>query len=290
MTYLLLTIFLNVLIFALFKLFPRYGVDNLQAIVVNYVTCVVTGSVFLGYIPFKTEHFSRPWFSWSLLMGAMFISIFNFIAFSIKKSSLTATTVANKLSLVIPVLFSVWLYDEAMNLPKMLGIFIAFPAVYLTTKTDEAQGQKNLLLPFLLFLASGALDTTVKYVEHHFLGEQHMQSVYLIHVFAMAACIGISVIAIQKWRHKIALHWRNVLAGVLLGVPNYFSIYFFVRLLNDDFLQSSAAIPVNNIGIVILSSVAAILFFKEQTTKQRIAGLCLSVLSILLLLYGDMKG
>lgn len=290
MTYLLLTIFLNVFIFVLFKFFPKYGVDNLQAIVVNYITCVVTGSLFLGYVPFSISHIAHHWFYWSLAMGGMFIFIFNFIAYSIKKSGLTATTVANKLSLAIPVFFSVWLYQERMNTGKLLGILLAFPAVYFTTKTnEEQQHKKNVLLPLLLFAASGSLDTIVKYVEHHFLDEPAIQAVYLIHVFAMAAIIGIGIIFIQKRRNKIKLQWKNVFAGIILGVPNYFSMYFFVRLLNDDFLQSSAAIPVNNMGIVLLSSLIAIFFFKERTTKMRIAGLVLSILSILLIFYGDMK-
>lgn len=290
MSYLLFTIFLNVLIFALFKLFPKYGVDNLQAIVVNYITCVITGSVFLGSVPFRSTYTSQSWFYWSLIMGALFIFIFNFIAYSIKKSGLTATTVANKLSLVIPVLFSVWLYGEKMNAGKLLGILVAFPAVYLTTKTDEEQEKKNFILPLLLFVISGSLDTLVKYVEHHFLQGKNIQAVYLIHVFATAAVMGLVIIIIQNRRNKIKLQWKNVLAGIMLGVPNYFSMYFFVRLLNDDYLQSSAAIPVNNIGIVLLSSLIAIFFFKEHITKLRMAGLVLSIVSILLIFYGDQNG
>ncbi len=290
MSYLLLTIFLNVLIFALFKLFPRYGVDNLQAIVVNYMTCVVTGSLFLGEVPFSVAYISQSWFYWSLLMGALFIFIFNFIAYSVRKSGLTATTIANKLSLAIPVLFSVWWYQEQMNIAKLLGILLAFPAVYLTTKTDAEQEKKNFILPLLLFIVSGSLDTLVKYVEHHFLEGSAMQSVYLIHVFAVAALIGILLIILQKSRNKIRLQGKNILAGILLGIPNYFSMYYFVRLLNDDFLQSSAAIPVNNMGIVLLSSLIAIFFFKERTTKMRIIGLVLSILSILLIFFGDRNG
>lgn len=290
MSYLLLTIFLNVLIFALFKLFPKYGVDNLQAIVMNYITCVITGSVFLGSVPLGRAYTSQSWFYWSLLMGVLFIFIFNFIAYSVKKSGLTATTIANKLSLVIPVLFSVGLYHERMNAAKLLGILIAIPAVYFTAKTNEEQARKNFILPFLLFVISGSLDTLVKYVEHHFLSERDIQSVYLIYVFATAAIIGILIIIIQKQRNSIKLQWKNVLAGILLGIPNYFSMYYFVRLLNDDFLQSSAAIPVNNMGIVLLSSLIAVFVFKEGATKMRIAGLALSILSILLIFYGDLNG
>ena len=289
MLYLLLTILLNVIVFALFKLFPKFGIDNLQAIVVNYATCVVTGCVFLGQVPFTISNTSQPWFYWALLMGTMFISIFNLIAYSIKKTGLTVSTFANKISLVIPVLFSFWLYNEDATFGKIAGVIIAFPAVYFTTKTKERIEDKNYWLPFLLFISSGLLDTLVKYVEHHFLEDSGVQSIYLINMFAAAALLGAFILCWLKMTGKIVWSYKSLIAGIVLGVPNYFSIYFFVKLLNSDFLQSSAAIPVNNIAIVLVSTIVAIFFFREKITWLRIVGLILSVISILLIIYADVK-
>jgi len=289
MTYLLLTVFLNVLIFALFKLFAKYDIDNLQTIVVNYFVCVISGSVFIGDVPFSKENFSQPWMGWSLFMGAMFILVFNLIAFSIKKSGITITTISNKLSLVIPVLFSFFLYQEDVTFLKIAGIIIAFPAVFFTSKAAEKTKTTNLWLPVLLFIASGLLDTLVKFVEHYYLQDPNMQSVYLIHVFFIAGLLGMLLVMYLAKTGKIRLQAKNIVAGIILGVPNYFSIYFFVRLLNSGFLQSSAAIPINNIGIVLLSTIVATLFFKEKLTLQKIIGLLLSVASILFLFFADRK-
>jgi multidrug transporter EmrE-like cation transporter len=52
-------------------------------------------------------------------------------------------------------------------------------------------------------------------------------------------------------------------------------------------MQSSAAIPVLNIGILVVSAVAAMLFFKEKAGPIRLAGLLLSVVAILLIAFGD---
>ncbi|HTN45126.1 MAG TPA: DMT family transporter [Flavipsychrobacter sp.] len=287
MTYLLLTVLLNVFIFSLFKLFPRYGIDNLPAIVVNYITCVVTGSLFIGKVPYSSVHLHQPWFYWALLMGGMFIGIFNFIAFTVRKTGLTATTIANKLSLVIPVIFSVFLYHEKLSGLKIIGIFAAFPAVYLATRTGEKENKQSWTLPLLLFLCSGLLDTLVKFTENRYLNTPTLQSVYLIYVFTTAAISGLVMIAVMAFQKNIRWKKRNILAGILLGIPNYFSMYYFVRLLHSNFLQSSAAIPINNMGIVLLSTLIAILFFKEKPTKARVCGLILSVLSILLIYFAD---
>ena len=290
MLYLVLAILLNTAIFSLFKLFPKYRVDNLQALVANYITCVITGSVLLGQFPIGAQSLSQPWLPWAALMGTLFISLFSLIAWRIGEDGLTTTTVANKLSLVVPVIFSVWLYNETMSAGEIAGVLIAFPAVYLTTRVKETVKPKSILFPALLFVGSGLLDTLVKYVEHSHLSDTRTQNEYTIHAFAMASTLGILWIITQRLRNKIELHWRNIIAGIILGVPNYFSIYFLIRLLNSDFLQSSAAIPVNNIGIVLLSALVAFFFFKENISVQRAIGLILSIASILLIALSDLYG
>ncbi|RYZ50487.1 MAG: EamA/RhaT family transporter [Sphingobacteriales bacterium] len=291
MLYLIATILLNILLFVFFKLFPKYKIDTLQAIVFNYITCVITGSLFIGSFPVNRNSLSEPWAPWALLMGVCFISLFNLIGYCTKKEGITATTIANKLSLVIPVLFSVFLYDEDLRAGKIVGILLAVPAVYLSTRRPEEAGKaKHLWLPALLFAGSGLLDTLVKYVEQTFLEDPASQAVFTIHCFAVAATIGSLIVAGLLISGKRNWSWRNVLAGVLLGIPNYFSIYCLIRLLHSDFMQSSAAIPVNNIGIVLLSTVVAVLFFKEGMSRQKLAGIGLSLIAILLIALSDIYG
>jgi len=291
MLYLIAVILLNTLLFAIFKLFPRFGIDGLQAIVVNYFVCVITGSVFIGEFSIGQQSISEPWFPWSLGMGALFISLFNLMAWRTREDGMTTTTIANKLSMVIPVLFSIFLYGEQLGVLKIAGILLAFPAVYLTTKEPEGPlNSKNFLFPVLLFMGSGLLDTLVKYVEATFLKDSRAQAVYTIHLFAAAAVLGLMVVIYLRLRGKIKLQRKNMLAGIILGIPNYFSIYLLIRLLNSNFLQSSAAIPVNNIGIVLLSSLTAILFFREPINRQRALGLILSVAAILLIALSDIHG
>lgn len=285
------TIFLNAILFIFFKIFSRYGVNNLQAIVINYWTCAITGSILLGSFPVSIASVHQPWLPWAVLMGSMFFMVFNLLAYSTLKDGITTTTVANKLSMVIPVVFSVFLYDEQLGAIKILGILLAFPAVYLTTrvKEDGEKGQE-LLWPALIFIGSGLLDTMVKYIEHTYISSAEQLVDFTIHVFTTAGVAGAIVVSVQVLRGKIKLHFKNVVAGVILGVPNYFSIYYFIRFLRSGFLHSSAGIPVTNVGIVLVSALAAILFFKEKAPGLRVVGLVLSIIAILLIALGDMNG
>ncbi|MDX1938303.1 MAG: hypothetical protein SFU21_14375, partial [Flavihumibacter sp.] len=56
-----------------FKVVERLRINNLQAIVFNYLTCVVTGSVVNGSFPVTGYNLQQPWFKWALLMGFSFI-------------------------------------------------------------------------------------------------------------------------------------------------------------------------------------------------------------------------
>jgi len=297
MLYLLLTVVLNAYLLVAFKVFERYKVDNLQAIVANYWVCVLTGSVFIGRFPVGRESVSQPWALWSLVMGAAFIGIFNLIAYCTKEDGVTTTTIANKLGMVIPVAFAIWLYGEKLSLPKSLGILLAAPAVYLSSRTkDEPEKRRNLWLAALLFIASGLLDTLVNYVARQYFStgdpevDERGQSVYLVHAFSAATLIGTAIVSYLLIRGKRQFAWKNIMAGIALGVPNFFSIYFLLRLLQTGFLPGSAAIPVNNIGIVLLASLTAILFFKEKAGAARIIGMILSVAAIVLIMLSDLHG
>jgi drug/metabolite transporter (DMT)-like permease len=283
MFFVVATILLNVVISAIFKLFPKYKIDALQAIVVNYVVCVVTGTLFAGEFPFTAHYTSQSWFPWSLLMGACFISIFNLIAFCTRVDGITTTTIANKLSLVIPVVFSVVAFHEGITWLRIVGVALAFPAVYFTTrvKGDTGGSGQNLFWPALLFVSSGALDTLVNYVQRSHLSDAGHQAIFTIFSFSTAAVIGLTLFLVLTVTGKMKLHPKNIVAGICVGVPNFFSIYFLIRALNSNVMKSSAAIPVINIGILVASSLTAIFLFREQVTKQRIFGLVLAVVAIL---------
>ncbi len=290
MNYLALTIFLNALLAVIFKVFARYNVDNLQAIVINYWVCVITGSVFLGAMPVSVESVHQQWFPLALIMGFGFILVFNLFAFCTKYEGITAATIANKLSLVIPVVFSVWLYSESLSLLHFSAIALAFPAVYLAVASPKKSGistkNPNHLWIAILFLGSGLLDTGMKFAQQKYLETPKQQAIYTIHLFAIAGAIGTLILLFQILRKQSKLLFKNLVGGIVLGVPNFFSIYFMIRMLNSNFLKSSALIPLSNIGVLLASTLFAVLLFKEKITPKRLVGIALSLLVIVFLALG----
>jgi len=288
MGYLVAAILLNVLISSLFKLFPVYRINAFQAVVVNYLVCVVTGCIFIGHIPVSAGTLHAPWLGWSVVMGVMFIAIFTLLAVSIRADGITTTTIANKLSLVIPAVFSVVLYKEQVGMGKIAGILLALPAIFLSTRVQgEGAKPQNLWLPVLVFAGGGLLDTCLKYVQVTYLTLPADQAPYAIFCFAGAGGIGLVIITVLVLLRKAVVHVPSLVAGAIIGIPNYFSIYYIIRMLNSGLMQSSAVIPVFNISVVVVSSVTAIVVFREQVNRWRIFGLLLSVCAILLIAFGD---
>jgi drug/metabolite transporter (DMT)-like permease len=276
-----------------FKVCERFHISTYQAIIFNYITCVVTGSIVNGSFPVVPSNFSEQWFKWAMLMGVMFISIFNLLAYTTRKGGVAVASVANKLSMVIPAAFSVWLYNESMGWLKLVGIAVALVAVILTSLQQRNDAHHTVkwfifLLVGALFISSGLLDTTIKYVEYHFLNEGNKND-YLVSAFFSAAAIGTVLLILQLLSGKQKLESKALLAGILIGIPNYFSIWCLVKVLKYPpyGLQSSAIIPVNNMGIVLFSAVVAFILFKEKLSKTNWLGIVLSVLAIAFIAYGD---
>lgn len=288
MIYLLLSILASTFIFVVFKLFKRFRINTLQAIVVNYFVACISGIIaFEGTITIS-EIPNYDWFYHTIVLGALFIIVFNLMAATTQKSGLSVVSVATKMSVVVPILFGLLYYKESLSFLKIMGIVLALLAVYLVSLKSEAGlkiDRRSLYLPILVFLGSGVIDTSLKYLEEAFVAENEVP-IFSATIFASAGLIGFLMVVIMMIRGKFKLHLKNVLAGICLGVPNYFSIYFLVKALRTGLLDSSGIFTVNNVAIVMLSTLIGILLFTERLQKKNWVGIVFAILSILLIALG----
>jgi drug/metabolite transporter (DMT)-like permease len=295
MLYLVGSIVLTSYLTLTFKVLERYKINAFQSIMFNHWTCVITGSIVNGEFPFHASNIRQPWFVWALLMGTMFISIFNILAITTLKAGVAVASVANKLSLIIPFIFSVYLYAEKISFLKATGIVIALVAVILTCWPQKNLSEKNvmrkvnplllIILPAVLFFSSGLLDTVIKYSEQTFLNDNN-KNIFLITAFAVAGTIGAITLLILVITGKQKFSYKSIIAGICIGIPNYFSIWCLIKVLKANPGNSSAIIPVNNMGIVLFSAIMAWLLFKEKLSGLNWLGIILSIGAIALIAFG----
>lgn len=293
MIYLIGSIVLTSYLTLSFKVCEKYNVSIFQAIVFNYITCVITGSIVNAAFPINVEVLQQTWFHWALVMGVLFVSIFNIVGMTAQRIGVAVASVANKLSLIIPVVLSVYLYHETVKGWKLFGIILALIAVLLTCyqplKKNDANKERyrkwRYLLPIVLFLGSGFLDALINHVQQTYVTVENSNA-YLISGFFSAAAIGLLFLCYQYFIGKQVFLFKNLLAGILIGIPNYFSIWCLVRFLKQSPWQSSASIPVNNMGIVLFSSVVAWILFKERLSAINWLGIALSIIAIYFIAFG----
>lgn len=287
MIYLLLTILLNVCIFMAFRSYSKFKVNTLPAIVTNYFICVVTGVSFVGFDNVNAQLTeSAGWLPYGIGLGIIFITTFFLMAKSTQLRGVATTSVASKMSLAIPVIFSLFIFKigtNALDGLNYLGILLAFVAILLVSKQKKTDSTapfqfKHLLLPFMVFLLGGIIDTALNYINHYVITEA-VESVFPIVIFATAFIGGTAAILITKTR----VRWKDIFGGIYLGIPNYFSIYFQLKALRAFDNNGAIVYPTLNIGIIIFATLASVLIFKEKLSKLNLAGVGLAVIVIFLL-------
>ncbi|WP_026763046.1 hypothetical protein [Sediminibacterium salmoneum] len=277
-----------------FKVCGRLNIPVFPAIVFNYITCVVTGSVVNGSFPIHANSISQPWFQWAMVMGTLFITSFNLIGITAQKIGVSVASVANKLSLIIPVILSVVLYGEKVVGWEIVGILLAMVAVVFTCYPQSGDGSvtanlsmfQKIGLPALVFIGSGFLDALINHVQQSYVTKE-TNNAFLISGFLSAASIGFVVLMYQYKTRKLIFHRNQILAGICIGIPNYFSIWCLVHFLQNSPWETSASIPVNNMGIVLFSTLVAAILFKEKLSAINWAGIVLSAIAIYLIAFGN---
>jgi drug/metabolite transporter (DMT)-like permease len=289
---LLLTTFFTVSLFLFFSFSTRFGINSFHAIVSNYFICILLSLCFLqdAYV-LKTIDLSSTWIVLSLLTGALFPLSFYLMALAIEKVNVSVASVANKMSLVIPVTFNLLFLQTGgrdMSALNITGICIALPAIILasTKKADNIlmneSASRNFMLPIIVFLTAGIIDTMINYISFTYLGPKE-QSLFPLFTFIAAAGVGSFFIAIRVYLRKERIALKSVYGGIILGVPNFFSIYFMLKTFDDFNKDGAFVFPFLNIAVIILSSLAGVLLFKEKLSKINLAGIILAFISICLI-------
>lgn len=286
---LVLSILSSSAIYIVFKLFGKYNITTLNALIVNYFIAFVLGLIFQGNFSLEgvLSVTSKDWFYGSMALGAMFILVFSLMVITTQKGGMSVVSVASKMSVAIPVIFVILYYNESIGLLKIAGILLALISVYLVSvrKRDGLSiDMKYFIFPLLVFLGSGIIESSIKFLENTYVPDDEI-SLFSANTFFFACVTGIVFFGLRKLRTKTDFKAKDFLGGVLLGIPNYFSIYFFILALRIEGLQSSSIFIINNVSIVLLSTLLGIMFFRERMIPKNWAGIVMAILSIILITY-----
>ena len=280
----LITIITFSFMLMLFKYFGKYKVNNLQAIIINYFTAgslavVITN---INGLPINFQHIVLSnYIVPSLIIGLLFIITFNLLAYGTQKIGIAISTVANKMSMIVPVIIGIYLFKEALGVFKLIGIFLAISAIYMTsTKSGKLLFDKKFMpIILLIFLGQGIADGTLSWTQKFTLSTENT-SLFFASTFFSAGTFGCLFLVYDLMVKKIQFQAKSILWGIALGVPNYLTLHFFIRSLQSPILESSQVFPVVNMGIIILSAISGIILFKEKLTPLNWSGIAIAIIAI----------
>ena len=272
----------------LFKYFEKINVNNLQAISANYFTAGIFSIIFLP----NTFEFDKinSWnttlfFVLSFIVGLLFVLTFNLYAHGVQKIGVTPSTIANKMSMIIPIIIGIILLNEEVTFNKILGISFAFVAIFLSSIGDSKYrlNKNHLIIIVLLFIGQGLADGILNWAQEFILNGSNMNLFFAV-TFLAAGFFGLLFLFFKLSSQKVKIEPKSIIWGIVLGIPNYLTLLYFVKSLKSEFFSSSEIFPIINIGVIIFCTILSIILFRERVSIYNWLGVILGVFSIVIIL------
>ncbi|MEX2596255.1 MAG: hypothetical protein WEC59_04930 [Salibacteraceae bacterium] len=274
--YLSLSILASIGIFWSFRMFQSYRIHTRQGIMINYVVAGITG--LFAFQP-REFWFDAQWFWPSAALGILFYVIFRVMAKVTQENGMSVSSIATKMSVVMPVSMGIIILDESLSWIKLSGITMGLISIVLSAGNNMKSGQ--WIWPMILFLGSGSIDSFLKLFQQ-FLVSEDAFPFFICNIFFSAFITSLVHHLFTKDK-KIQL--KTVGGGIVLGAVNFAALYFILKSLAMPGWESSIVFPINNFGIIAGSTLLAVIAFREKINIRGWLGFLFASLSILLLYF-----
>jgi drug/metabolite transporter (DMT)-like permease len=264
--FLVLSLLSSICIAISLRTFEHKGRERTVVIAANYITAVI-----LGYILSTKANLNSTILIFGAILGLFFFVGFWVFSHAIKTKGVASSVTIGRLSLAIPVAFSIFLWGERPALLDIAGLLIIF---FIIIAWEGKIGKVSPIL-MTLFMLFGLMDSAMKYFKLKY--PEMDDSAFLIIVFCSAIVWSWGYIALKKIKPKPG----DVIAGMLMGIPNFFSSFFMLKAL--ALIPAFIVFPFLNVGMIILSALIGSFLFKESLNRKKIALLFLGIISVVVL-------
>lgn len=288
MIYLILAVISSASIALVFKALGSLGGNRFGVIIGNYLTCILISLIMTGG-PAALTNAAPVTYLCGAIGGLLFVLGLIFMQSSVAANGATLTSAFGKLGVMVPLAFSFLIFREQPEIIQVVGIVIALAALVLINSPDKdtpaeaSSGSEvktySFALLILTFLGNGLADSMSKVFEQA--GPRSDDKVFISIIFCVAAVIS-AFLAYREYRITGSpIRPKELLAGVAVGVPNYFCSYFLLASVTR--LPSFLVYPIFSTGTIVVVMLVSTLLFKEHPTKKQMAGIGMILLALVLL-------
>ena len=275
MLYLILAIFSSAMVSILMRLSEGKIRNNLAMLVMNYVMCGSLAALYAGEQLLGMGAQLRLTAGLGVINGIFYLVAFVLLQINVRRNGVVLSSTFMKLGLLVTLAVSVLIYGEKPTIFQSVGFLIAVGAIILINSRGQKEtGSFRIGLLGLLF-CGGMADAMSKIFEQSPVAEMGDSFLLFTFLTAMVLCAGLMV---RKDRHFGK--WE-VLFGLLVGIPNFFSSKFLLRALSD--IAAVVAYPVYSVGGILVVTLAGVLAFRERLAKRQWIALGLILAALVLL-------
>jgi drug/metabolite transporter (DMT)-like permease len=277
-------------LFLNFRWFETWNVKTLPVLCLNYLICSIVA--YVAHCAASGDLFPNAcalWWASPLILGSLFLANFFLTSRSVEKNGVQASSVATKTSLLIPVFVSLALNDfKDFDLWGLAGLVLGFLSILAIgfgkgTVGEQPWGKSKMLL-IAIFFGTGFTDILSQISTRNWVPESD-RHLFIILVFASAFLGSFGWILRQERSFRSLLSRKSILAGTLLGIPNYLSYWFILKALDAFEGRGDIVFPAGNLLVILFSSFFSILLFKEKPGPGTWLGLGLSAFSLVFLIF-----
>lgn len=200
-----------------------------------------------------------------LISGIFFFSSFLYYQISVKENGVSLSGTFSKLGILIPMIFSIFIWQEYPSGVQWLGILLSLISIVMVNLSLESMKTFNLnKIILLLFFLGGIAEFSNKIYQKYALNDY--KEVFLLGVFLSAFLISFFYAKKRETKWKL----KEILTGFAVGIPNLFSSYFLILAL--DTIPTSVAFPIFSAASIVVINIGGFFIFKEKiSTKDKLA-------------------
>lgn len=292
MLFLILAIISSSLVSITMRIGETYIKNNMGMFTANYAACLVLAGFFMG----QTGFFEiAPEYGISgmavaaglgLFSGALYLINFVLLQISMRYNGIVLSSMFMKLGVLVPTLMAIVIFRERPNVFQVAGIILAvlaiilvnlekMPAVSSATEDTESPGNNKKMWLIVLLLLSGFTDSMANIYDKT--GAAALKEHYLFYTFLAALLFALCLTVRRK--NKVCL--QDVVFGILIGIPNYFSARFLLLALGS--VPAVIAYPVYSVATIVVISIVSVAVFRETMGKRKLTALGLVMLALAML-------
>ena len=278
MIYLILAILCSAGVSIFMRASEKYCQGHYGILLMNYVVCVLAGLILTGRGLTQTDGKGMPvTIVFGVVTGLLYCGSFILLQWNVRKNGVILSSTFMKLGIIVPAVLAVVWFGERPGWNQGLGFILAITAILMIhLEKGKIRTEKAYTIGLLLLLLGGGLgDSMAKFYDVY--GNPGLGSFFLMLSFLVSGII--SGILVFRGREKITKY--EVLFGVLIGIPNYFSARFLLWALAD--IPAVITYPTYSIAAMALIGAVGVLMFREKLTKRQWGAYLLVILAVGLL-------